>query len=71
LGRFTEVERLMKSAIQLDPRQAQAYALLGTARQESGDHAGARGAFQHALALDPHNRMALQGAHALGIVPPP
>ncbi len=71
LGRFTEVERLMKAAIQLDPRQAQAYALLGAARHDSGDNAGAREAFQHALALDPHNRMALQGAHALGLVSPP
>ena len=71
LGRFTDVERLMKAAIQIDPRQAQAYALLGAASHESGDNAGAREAFQHALALDPHNRMALQGAHALGVVPPP
>jgi Tfp pilus assembly protein PilF len=71
LRRFTEVERLMKEAIQLDPRQAQADALLGAARQGSGDNAGARDAFQRALALDPHNRLALQGAHALGLVPPP
>jgi len=71
LQRFTEVERLMKEAVQLDPRQAQADALLGAARQGSGDNAGAREAFQRALALDPHNRLALQGAHALGLVPPP
>jgi len=71
LRRFTEVERLMKAAIQLDPRQAQAYALLGASCHESGDNAGAREAFQQALALDPHNRLALQGAQALGLVPPP
>ena len=70
LGRFTEVQRLMKAALQLDPRQAQGYALLGAACHESGDNAGAREAFQHALALDPRNRLALQGAHALGLVPP-
>jgi arylsulfatase A-like enzyme/tetratricopeptide (TPR) repeat protein len=71
LRRFTDVERLMKVAIELDPRQAQAYALLGAACHESGDHTGAREAFQHALALDPHNRLALQGAQALGLAPPP
>ena len=71
LRRFTEVERLMKEAIQVDPRQAQADALLGAARQGSADNAGAREAFQRALALDPHNRLALQGTHALGLVPPP
>ena len=71
LGRFAEVERLMMASIQLDPRQAQAYALLGAARHASGDNAGAREAFQHALALDPHNRLAAQGARALGLVLPP
>jgi arylsulfatase A-like enzyme/Tfp pilus assembly protein PilF len=70
LGRFAEVERLMKQTIQLDPRQAQSYALLGAASHGSGNDAGAREAFQRALALDPHNRLALQGAQALGLVPP-
>ena len=62
---IADVERLMRETIQLDPRQPQAYALLGAARLQNGDSAGARDAFQRALALDPHNPMALEGLQAL------
>jgi len=65
LRRFADLERLMRETIQLDPRQPQAYALLGAARLQNGNSAGARDAFQHALALDPHNPMAQQGLQAL------
>jgi Flp pilus assembly protein TadD len=67
LKRFTDVERLMLETIQLDPRQPKAYALLGAARLENGDRSGAREAFRRALALDPRNPMALQGAQAIGL----
>jgi len=66
LKRFEDVERLMSAAIQINPREPQAYALLGAARLQSGDSAGAREAFQRALALDPHNPMALEGVRAMG-----
>ena len=71
LRRFPEVERLMRETIQLVPREPQAYALLGAARLQSGDSAGAREAFRRALALDPRNPMALQGAQAMGLAFPP
>jgi arylsulfatase A-like enzyme/Tfp pilus assembly protein PilF len=71
LRRFQAVERLMKATIELNQRQPQAYALLGAARLQSGDDTGAREAFQRALALDPHNPMALEGARAMGLSPPP
>ena len=67
LRRFKDVEQLMTATIKLAPREPQAYALLGAARLGSGDSAGARDAFQRALALDPHNPMALEGARALGM----
>jgi arylsulfatase A-like enzyme/Flp pilus assembly protein TadD len=70
LRRFTDVERLMREAIRFDPREPQAYALLGAARLRSGDNAGAREAYRHALALDPRNPMALQGAQAMGLTLP-
>jgi cytochrome c-type biogenesis protein CcmH/NrfG len=66
LKRFSDVERQMRETLQLDPRQPQAYALLGDARLLSGDPAGARQAFLHALALDPQNPMALEGIQAVG-----
>jgi len=71
LRRCEDVERLMSAAIQLNPREPQAYALLGAARLESGDSAGARQALQRALALDPHNPMALEGVRAMGRGVPP
>jgi arylsulfatase A-like enzyme/tetratricopeptide (TPR) repeat protein len=71
LRRFPDVEQLMSETIQLDPRQPQAYALLGAARLRSGDSTGAGEAFRRALALDPRNPMALQGAQALGLAPLP
>jgi arylsulfatase A-like enzyme/tetratricopeptide (TPR) repeat protein len=69
LKRFTDAERLMGDTIQLDPSRAQAYAELGTARLESANSAGAREAFRRALALEPRNPMALQGARRLGLAP--
>ena len=57
----------MQETIQLDPRQPKAYAILGAARLESGDRSGAREAFRRALALDPHDPMAIQGAQATGL----
>ncbi len=71
LRRLKDVEELMSAAIRLNPREPQAYALLGAARLQTGDIAGAREAFQRALALDPHNPMALEGARAIGLSPPP
>jgi arylsulfatase A-like enzyme/tetratricopeptide (TPR) repeat protein len=71
LRRFPDVERLMRETIQLSPREPQAYALLGAARLQSGDSAGAREAFRRALALDPHNPIARQRAQALGLTLPP
>jgi Flp pilus assembly protein TadD len=55
----------MRETIQFDPRQPQAYAELGAARLENGNKAGAREAFQRALALDPRNPMALEGAQEM------
>lgn len=71
LRRLKDVEELMSAAIRLNPREPQAYALLGAARLQTGDSAGAREAFQRALALDPHNPMALEGARAMGLPLPP
>ena len=71
LRRFKDVEKLMTATIELAPRQPQAYALLGAAHLQNGDSAGAREAFQRALALDPHNPMALEGARAMGLALPP
>jgi arylsulfatase A-like enzyme/Flp pilus assembly protein TadD len=65
LKRFGDVERLMTQTIRLDARQPQAYALLGAACLQLRKTEGAREAFQHALALDPHNGMALEGMRAV------
>jgi len=71
LRRLKDVEELMSAALRLNPREPQAYALLGAARLQMGHSADAREAFQRALALDPHNPVALEGAHAMGLAVPP
>ena len=69
MKRFADVERLMTEVIRLDSRQPQAFAMLGAARLQNGNYAGAREAFRRALALDPRNPMALEGVQLMGLTP--
>ena len=45
----------MQRAIELDPKYADAYNLLGAVRGTAGDIAAARAAFRTSLRLDPHD----------------
>jgi TolB-like protein/DNA-binding winged helix-turn-helix (wHTH) protein/lipoprotein NlpI len=53
LGRTQEATAVLRKAIEQDPLSSAHWQNLGTALAESGDHAGAYDAFQHALAIRP------------------
>jgi Flp pilus assembly protein TadD len=52
-GKFDKSIPHAEAAVRSDPRNTRALIALGTALQESGDVAGARRAYEQALALDP------------------
>ena len=52
-GRPAEAERLARDAITRAPQWASSYRALGRALGDLGDPTGARGAFEHAVAIDP------------------
>ena len=52
-GRPAESERAARDAIARAPQWASSYRALGRALNDLGDRSGARGAFEHAVAIDP------------------
>jgi tetratricopeptide (TPR) repeat protein len=51
----------MGAALEARPQQDNAYSLMGSAYRKLGDHPAALEAYGEALALNPHNRGALEG----------
>jgi len=58
-GRFEEAERLFFCLTELNPKDADAHALLGTARQAQEKHEEAIAAYTRAIAVDPKHVVAL------------
>ena len=58
-GRRPEAVRMAEDWLRAEPNRADAYAEDGWLRAQEGDLINARGRFQQALALDPHNNRAL------------
>jgi len=52
-GQYTEAKLEFKNAIQIDPKYADAYYMLGMAEMRSGNPRGAYGAYSKAVELDP------------------
>ncbi|HAS09427.1 MAG TPA: hypothetical protein DCS55_02740, partial [Acidimicrobiaceae bacterium] len=57
---------LLEEAVARDPRQADWWIVLGSARREVGDRSGARAALERALELEPGSELAAERLRALG-----
>ena len=60
-GQFALAETLVDRAIDLDPDSAEAHTLRGTLKETLGEHHSAYQSYRRALAIDPHDRSALEG----------
>ena len=55
INEFEQARRDLESALRLDPKLPGIYSLIGTARDKTGDVAGAEAAFREALVLNPND----------------
>ena len=61
-------ESKAQAAIQLDPKQAEGFAVLGSVLEESGNFANAEKNYKKALTLEPNNGTAMSGLVGLYII---
>ena len=67
-GRFVSARKRAEEALETNPKNADAHAILGAAAWRGGDYAASTEAYKKALELDPANFGAIDGKTANGLV---